>query len=284
MNYKIENDFLQVCVSTLGAELQSIKDMNSKEYLWQGDEKYWTQKAPILFPIAGKLKNDQYTYKGKSYKMPMHGFACKMVFQLVEKTKTKISLMLVSNEKTLESYPFDFKLTVTYELIENQISVEYKVSNIGDDTMYYTIGAHEGYCCIGDIEDYQLVFDEEMTLYTYTINQLLLQDEKHKVLDRGAILPLKEEYFKKHALVFENIKSKEVTLVHKQRGNVLKVGYEDFKHLLVWRKQGAPHVCIEPWCALTDFWNSQGNLEKKKDVLVLRAGETQCFKHSITIG
>ena len=37
----LHNDRLSIEVSSLGAELQSIKDGDGKEYLWQGDDKYW---------------------------------------------------------------------------------------------------------------------------------------------------------------------------------------------------------------------------------------------------
>ena len=49
---KLQNEYLTVEVSDLGAELQSIKDADDKEYLWQGDDKYWGRRSPILFPIV----------------------------------------------------------------------------------------------------------------------------------------------------------------------------------------------------------------------------------------
>ena len=37
---QIKNDQLTVEFSSLGAELQSIKDAQGNEYLWDGDEQY----------------------------------------------------------------------------------------------------------------------------------------------------------------------------------------------------------------------------------------------------
>ena len=48
----LQNEFLTVEVSDLGAELQSIKDADEHEYLWQGDDKYRGRRTPILFPIV----------------------------------------------------------------------------------------------------------------------------------------------------------------------------------------------------------------------------------------
>ena len=77
----IKNDYLQVSVSTLGAELQSVI-LNGKELIWQGDKNFWRGKAPILFPIAGALKDKQYYLNGVLYDMPFHGFARNNYFKV----------------------------------------------------------------------------------------------------------------------------------------------------------------------------------------------------------
>lgn len=283
MIYSIENANLRVEVSSLGAELQSIKNSVGKEYLWQGDKKYWSKKAPLLFPIAGKLKNDQYMYKGKSYKMPMHGFASDKEFHIVRTSPTELRCTLVADEDTIACYPFDFRLQVNYKLDGRKILITYIVENKGDSAMLFTIGAHEGYACSDGIENYSLVFNEKMTLYTYTIDQLLRQHHKIKILEDSNVLELKEGYFTKHALVFEDMCAKSVKLVHKKTGEVLEVSYHDYKHLLIWTKSGAPFICIEPWCSLTDFSDSNGVLEMKKDVQKIEKGEIKDFTHSINI-
>ncbi len=53
----LQNEFLTVEVSDLGAELQSIKDADEHEYLWQGDDKYWGRRSPISSPsFAGLIR------------------------------------------------------------------------------------------------------------------------------------------------------------------------------------------------------------------------------------
>ncbi len=74
MNYIIKSSELTVEISDTGAELQSVK-MGAYEYIWQGDEKFWKGRAPLLFPIVGSLKNQEYLIDGKKYKMPNHGIA-----------------------------------------------------------------------------------------------------------------------------------------------------------------------------------------------------------------
>ena len=81
---KISNSILTVEISEHGAELQSIKK-NGKEYLWQGDAKFWGRRSPVLFPNVGRVWNDQYRHAGNTYEIGQHGFARDMDFQVTYK-------------------------------------------------------------------------------------------------------------------------------------------------------------------------------------------------------
>ena len=74
--YIIENEFLRVEINPSGAELQSVIDKKNKiELLWNGDPAFWSRRAPLLFPIVGKLRDNTMNYLGKQYQMSQHGFA-----------------------------------------------------------------------------------------------------------------------------------------------------------------------------------------------------------------
>lgn len=51
MIYKIDNGRLSLEVSSLGAEMQSLKSCTGGDYLWDGDARYWQRRAPVLFPL-----------------------------------------------------------------------------------------------------------------------------------------------------------------------------------------------------------------------------------------
>ena len=107
----VKNDTLEISVSTLGAELQSMK-YKGDELLWQDTEGIWNAHSPILFPIVGRLKNDRFTVDGKEYVLTKHGFARDSVFDLVEHTSESVTYVLESSEDTLNKYPFEFKLII----------------------------------------------------------------------------------------------------------------------------------------------------------------------------
>ena len=70
----LKNEQLEIAVASLGAELQSIKDAQGKEYLWQADERFWPRHSPILFPIVCGLWNGKYRIDGFEYALERHGF------------------------------------------------------------------------------------------------------------------------------------------------------------------------------------------------------------------
>ena len=118
----ISNSVLTVGVSEHGAELQSIQK-NGKEYLWQGDTRFWGRRSPVLFPIVGRVWEDTYRYAGNSYRMGQHGFARDMEFTLVSEKDDEVRYRLVSNEETLQKYPFPFCLEIGYRIQGKQIEV-----------------------------------------------------------------------------------------------------------------------------------------------------------------
>ena len=87
----LHNDRLSIEVSSFGAELQSIKDGDGKEYLWQGDDKYWGRRSPILFPIVCGLWKGTYRTEGDTYSLGRHGFARDMNFQLLKLTEQSVT-------------------------------------------------------------------------------------------------------------------------------------------------------------------------------------------------
>ena len=120
----IENNLLRVTINSFGAELQSIyrKDKDT-EYQWQGDPTFWSDRAPNLFPICGRLVEGKYTYDGATYEMDIHGFAKDMEWEVIHQTPDSLTLQLQSTPRTLIAYPWAFSLEMVYTLTDNTLSV-----------------------------------------------------------------------------------------------------------------------------------------------------------------
>ena len=94
MIYTIKNDKIEVSVEDLGAQMRSIKDAEGKEYLWQGDEKYWKECAPNLFPYIARLTQGKYILKGKTYDMTTHGFFKENCVEIKRKNTDKNGVLI----------------------------------------------------------------------------------------------------------------------------------------------------------------------------------------------
>ncbi|MDH3327578.1 MAG: aldose 1-epimerase family protein, partial [Gammaproteobacteria bacterium] len=117
MIYTLSNDSLTIKINSFGAELQSIFDNHSnQELLWQANKQHWARHAPILFPIVGKLQNDELKTAGNSYPISQHGFARDSEFSLLSQDDTSIELQLKNSEKTKIHFPFEFELNIKYKL------------------------------------------------------------------------------------------------------------------------------------------------------------------------
>ena len=279
----LKNKELTVEISTLGAELRSVRDARGCEYIWEGDPNVWAGRAPLVFPICGGLKDDRFTLDGQSYTLQKHGFARFEEFTLLRSSATEAVFSLHENEGTLAAYPFRFVLMVAYVLDGRSVRVTYTVHNMSHDPMYFSIGGHEGFATPEGIENYDLYFDRRETLSALELHGNLLSRTEVPVLD-GRVLPLKEDYFKVDALVFAELNSRAVTLSNRAGGRCVRVTFEGFDHLLLWQKPGARYLCIEPWTGLPDFEDTDGDITQKDSITALAGGESFSRTHTLAFG
>ena len=144
MNYILKNEFLTVTISDIGGETLSILDKGGKEYMWRADPEIWKDRAPLLFPICGQIKDETYTYGGKSYHLKGHGFLPKLPLTATEHTDTRLVLSAKESAFTLEKYPFAFDITIVYSLIGKKLLMEATVKNTDEKVLPFMFGGHPG--------------------------------------------------------------------------------------------------------------------------------------------
>jgi len=284
MNHSIQSDQLIATISDNGAELISlVSKKTQKEYIWQADPQFWNKHAPILFPIVGRLKDGKYTYQGKEYELPIHGFASSSLFTTKGACGDSITFTLESSAETLAVYPFEFVFNVIFKLIGNSLETIYQVENKTDGCMYFSCGSHEGYS-VSSFEDCYLEFDKDATYKSAYVSEAgLLLESDFEVIKNDRHLPLNYEFFKKNdCLVFIDVPSKKVTLGSKNNDTKIIVDYENTPNLVVWTREGAPYLCIEPWDGLPDYEISKGDFSEKPGMIRLDKGANYSLQHKIT--
>ncbi|PWJ92085.1 galactose mutarotase-like enzyme [Oceanotoga teriensis] len=272
----ISNENLKIVVDSSGAQLISIKNSSNIEFLWTADKKYWGRHAPILFPIVGKVKNNEYTVNGKVFELGQHGFARDLEFDLKESSTSKLTYSLKYDENTLKKYPYKFELIITYEIIEDSLFINYEVINLDDKRIYFSIGAHPGFKCPilenESFEDYYLEFENNETINRECLNTELGLFSRKSIpyLKNEKIIKLNHELFNEDALIFKNLKSSKISLRNNKNEYSLTVDFKGFPFLGIWSQKGeSPFICIEPWYGHADFEDFDGDFSDKEDSLYL---------------
>ena len=269
-------------ISVHGAELLSLVK-KGREFIYDGDARWWVRRAPILFPNAGGLIDETYYYGTESYPCPKHGFAKDKDFDPILVDEKKVTLELKEDKETLLAFPFRFALQVTFELSGRGLKIEYRVINKDVRPFYFSIGAHEGYHLDKPLDQYSIVFEKDEALESVVLDGKLLSHQKLDLTSFGNKLPMKDEYFAVDALVFEHIASRKVSLVEKEEGTILSVRFPNASNLLLWTKIGAPYLCIEPWSSTPDYNDCEKDISKKPDVIYLEPGKDYVFAHEIEV-
>ncbi len=290
----LENRDLRVEVAALGAELSSIRSTTGTEYMWRGDPKVWSGRSPVLFPIVGRIRDDRFEVNGKGYTLGRHGFARHSKFLLVSEDKHRALFRLEANEQTRAVYPFEFRLELDYELKGRVLRIWHRVENAGDSELPYALGAHPAFSCdwdqvgdekaIAEIHDYQLIFDQVLSVTEYgVVKDGLLEKLETSLLSGTDTITLAPDLFLNDARVYKNLPSREVRLVRRGDTRSVTLRFPDFPHLGIWAKPRAAYVCIEPWLKVADSPFSPYSLKEKQDIRILPPGESERFLMEIEI-
>lgn len=277
MLYHIENGRLHVAVSTAGAELMSVRSSQGTEYLWQGDAAYWSDRAPNIFPYVARLTQGCYTYQGKTYHMPIHGFAPTAEFAVTEEKADSITFTLESMPAFYEMYPFRFRFSIRYHLEGTILHAELTVENQDDKTMHFGLGGHPGICVPLEegltFEDYFLEFPEgDLRRVEFTPACFITGREDPFPLT-GNRLPLRHDMFDDDAIVLKGVAG-HVTLRSEKGQRSVTLLAEDLPVYGFWHMPGtdAPYICLEPWSSLPSRQDVVEDLETQPDLISLAPG------------
>lgn len=266
-------------INSLGAELLSF-NYNNKNYIWTIDEKFWNKTSPVLFPIVGRLKNDEYTFSENTYQLPRHGFARNQEFEVKDQTENTVVFLLKETSETFVNYPFKFELTIQYILEETELKIAYSVKNNNDIPMPFSLGAHPAFAIDSDFEDFSLNFKEDDVLIHNELINENFTGNKTLIPLRDHTLQLSYSLFENDAIVLKQLNSKKITLF-KKNIPYLAVDFNGFSNLGIWTKPEAPFLCIEPWCGFADSTNTSGDILTKDGIITVNPDQE--FKTSFSI-
>ena len=293
MEVSLQNNLIQVRISSHGAEMTSLVDLESgRQMLWNADPEYWKRHSPVLFPIVGSVWEGVYRECGKEFRLGQHGFARDMEFTLLSQDDSSVYFELASSEETHKLYPYDFRLVIGYELSGKTVKVVWKVINPSSGDIHFQIGAHPAF----------LLHNEDSTVggaFRLKLDGKAVERIDRSVLgEKGCLtegknvmeisdgrIDIRPDTFNHDALVIENSQADEVELLDPEGNAYLSVRFAaPLFGLWAPRKDMlSPFVCIEPWYGRCDRVRYSGEYRDKDWMQHLPAGETFAVSYDIAI-
>ncbi|WP_448034077.1 aldose 1-epimerase family protein [Bradyrhizobium liaoningense] len=289
--YSLRSGSLTATIKAHGAELCSLKDDSGIEFVWQAGPE-WPRHAPLLFPIVGRLANDELRHRGKTYRMTQHGFARDSRFGWAERGESRCTLVLDDNEATRALYPFAFRLTAAYAIDDIGLDLTLTIANTGKEALPASLGGHPAFNWPLQPgvakESYALTFARAESSPVRRLDGGLLRPAAEPSPVKGTSLPLSESLFTDDAIIFDRIESTSVRYAAGQgasTGPWLKMSWRGFRELGVWSKpSGAPFLCIEPWRGYASPAGFEGEFADKPGLMHIAPGGEERLSFRIEVG
>jgi galactose mutarotase-like enzyme len=284
----IASDMLTAQINPLGAELWSLTDAASREYMTDADPAFWTGHAPILFPIVGMLNDGRYRLDGETHELAKHGFTRHATFEVVEAQAASAHFRLRDDAQTRAAFPFSFALDVLFRLEAATLHVEARITNAGPESMPFSFGFHPAFAWPlpggAAKADHRVTFAEAEPQPIRRIDPasgLLLAQRSATPVDGRELTP-DASLFKGDALIWDDLASRAV-MFGAPGSSSLTIAFPDSPMLGIWQKPGAAYLCIEPWQGIADPVGYQGDFRDKLGVVTLPPGDTRNFRMDVTV-
>ena len=231
-----------------GATIVSLQK-NGREFLFRDEENLSSPErprcgVPFLFPIFGRLTDWKYTWEGREYSMDIHGFGHTSPWQVLQHTPDTLVLMLEADEKTLEQYPFRFRVTMTFSAATGALTIGQKYENPGNTDMPYNYGFHP-YFLTAKPEDIRVETSAD-TLFDFVRGR--------KSFGHNSIRVAVPEGAPEAGAVLMGVSSP--TVLHWTDGRKLTMEFDDSFHThVLWTQAGRAFLCVEPVNGTADGLN-----------------------------
>lgn len=276
--FTLSHGRLTARIAALGAELVSLC-RDGEEMMWQPRAGHWQQTSPWLFPFVGRLKDGGYSHRGRWHELPLHGFAASQTFELLSEGPEVVQLQLRSSEQLRASYPFEFRLVITYTLDTTGLTMHIGVHNDSGETMPFGLGAHPGFALQGRVNEWELQFEQQEAGFIWRLQPdplpWGLRSTTAELLrwDAPGALQLRPRLFERDAIILDPLQSSCVSLRHRERGERLRIHFRGAPTLGLWARPGTPFICIEPWWGRDDDAAAPHALLAKPQLQKLPPGE-----------
>lgn len=287
MEYTLNSQGMIYTVSTYGAELIRVQDREGQERLHTPTPGGWMRVSPLLFPLCGRLRDGRYTYDGREYALPGHGFLPTSETEPVAVSDRSLTLRLQDSDATRDVYPFPFQLEVSYIALGDTLRVETVIRNTGRETMPYMFGGHPGV---------RLPITADTTARSCVLTLGACELLRYPVLPGGMIsraaeplhlpagrMPYDPDWIDGVDTAVLSGAGHTVTLSDGQGQHGVTMTYgEEFPYLCLWKEAGCEdYLCLEPWSDIPSDGTQPERLESR-EMHRLLPGATATYRYQLT--
>ena len=222
--------------------------------------------VPILFPFPNRTRNCHYSYNGHECDVKLngephylHGMAMVEEFTYTygitaDSAWCSGEMHITPETEYFASYPFPCTLKLTYTLTNEELRLDYKVINDGEETLPYGFAIHPYFDKMGDPDSVTITvpadkyYEAEMCMPT------------GKLLDAVDGMDLSKpkkitDFFFDH-VYYGLDSSKTADICYEKLGLTLSLcASDEFKHMVVYTPFNRPGFCLENQTNSTDYIN-----------------------------
>lgn len=248
-------------------------------------------KSPKLSPFPCRIAAGKYSFEGKDYQFgqtfgdgtAIHGLLYNKDFTIAEEAADDLSAMLSLEyvyKKEDPAYPFIYSCRARYVLrAGNQLEVETKVTNLGEETLPIADGWHPYFQLGGRVDDWQLQFHAEAIV-----------EFDERLVPTGNLLqydafntsrPIGDTFLDNCFALKPGLVNAACELYNPANGLRVSFFPEDgYPYLQIYTPPARKSIAIENLSAAPDSFNN------KMGLLLLRPGHSQIFTvgYKVSIG
>lgn len=234
------------------------------QHFWQRDNHDLPGGWPFIFPICARIERDSifgnYLYDGELYNLPIHGFASSLPWQVVSNPQqpNRIVLTLKETTATLKCYPFNFNITLEYQVENNIFMCHQTYTNTGNKPLPYYAGFHPYF-----LTPLPQQGKDEVLLDYKPIRRFRYNERLTDLVGTQQLFPLPASIADPiiNEQLVELSADKNITLNFPDgfKFTLRAEGVDDnnmFRYVQLYTQSTEPFICIEPWMSFPNALNS----------------------------
>ncbi len=218
---------------------------------------------PFCFPVCARLGRNgvegAYLHQGQNYQMKIHGVSWYLPWEILQHEESRLVMQLEANDETRAVYPFEFSVTLDYQITPGKLTCQQTYSNNGDDAMPYYAGFHPYFATppvgAGKAE-VMIAFESDFRLrYNESMMDIVGRDAALTWPASAADPSINEQ--------LSHVADKNQFILTYPNGDQVRMrcwGEVDdlFPYIQTYTMADKPFVCVEPWMDHPNALNTAG--------------------------